>query len=131
MIRSKAAGAYLKALRMSRSYGLRQFAEMIGEHPSNLSAIENATRPFPQSKEKLCRWADALALAEGSTEWDRFFQLTKLPGRVIAPLEDLTDKEFFPVMCRTLGSMQPTVEEIDLLAKYLLEHRKKQEHDSI
>lgn len=122
---SKDVGAFVKALRMSRGYGLRQFAEMIGELPSNLSAVEHGRRKLTPSPEKLRKIADALALVEGSQEWERFFFLARQPGQVIAPLQHLAEMELFPVLCRTLGPMQPTEEELKLLVKMLNEHRKK------
>ena len=41
-------GCFVKTLRMRRGYGLRQFAEMIQELPSNLSAVEHGRRKLPQ-----------------------------------------------------------------------------------
>ncbi len=63
----------LKAFRLRASFGLREFAERIGEHPSNYAGVESGQRKPPQTKEKLRRIADELALEEGTQDWDAFF----------------------------------------------------------
>lgn len=119
-------GPFLKALRMGRGYGLRQFAEMIGELPSNLSAIEHRRRKAWQSPERLRLVADSLALMEGSPEWERFFYLARQPGQhVPADLHDFAELEIFPVLCRTLNELRPTEAELKMLVDLLKKHRTK------
>lgn len=118
-------GLFLKAQRLSRGYGLRQFAEMIGELPSNLSAVEHAARKPWQTYEKLRRVADSLALADGSREWERLFFLARQPGQMPADLRHFTESEIFPVLCRTLNEVKPTEAELLLLVELLKKHRKE------
>ena len=66
-------GSFLRALRLRQGYGLREFAQLIGDKPSNLSAIENGRRPPWQSLEKLRLVVRALAIEEASRDWDQFF----------------------------------------------------------
>jgi transcriptional regulator with XRE-family HTH domain len=120
------AGSYLKALRLSRGYGLRQFAEMIDELPSNLSAMEHGRRRLPASPEKLRLMADTLALSEGSTEWEQFFFLARQPGQLPADLQDFAELELFPVVCRTLNELRPTEKELKLLVEMLKRRRRRE-----
>jgi transcriptional regulator with XRE-family HTH domain len=114
-------GELLKALRISRGYGLRQFAEMIGQLPSNVSAIEHGRRLPWKSLEILRRAADALALVEGSPQWDRFFSAAR-PGMPAPDIERFTKSEIFPVLCRTVNDARLTEQEL----KHLVEHIKAQ-----
>jgi transcriptional regulator with XRE-family HTH domain len=118
-------GAFLKAVRMSRGYGLRQFAEMIDELPSNLSAVEHGRRRITSSPERLRYIADTLAIIEGSPEWERFFFLARQPGQLPAHIQEYTEMEFFPVLCSTLNEMRATDEELKMLVEMLNKHRKK------
>jgi HTH-type transcriptional regulator, competence development regulator len=120
-------GQYLKALRLGRGYGLRQFAEMIGLLPSNLSAIEHGRRRLPHDPERLRRVADALALVEGSADWDRFFFLAKQPGQLPAPSQQYAELEWFPVICRALNELQPTERELHELFELIKRRRKRAE----
>ncbi|HEY2416184.1 MAG TPA: helix-turn-helix transcriptional regulator [Pirellulaceae bacterium] len=118
-------GKFLKGIRMSRGYGLKQFADMIGELPSNLSAIEHGRRGAPASPEKLRQIADALALVDGSVEWERFFFLARQPGQLPAHVQHYAELEIFPVLCRTLNQMRPTEDELKILVEMLKKHRRK------
>jgi transcriptional regulator with XRE-family HTH domain len=117
-------GPFLKALRLSRGYGLRQFAEMVDELPSNLSALEHKRRKPPASTDRLRRMADALALIDGSPEWERFFFLARQPGQLPAHAQQYAEMEIFPVLCRRLNELRPTEKELELLVKMLEDHRK-------
>ena len=118
-------GKLLKAIRLSRGYGLKQFADMIGDLPSNLSAIEHGRRSAPASPDKLRQMADALALVDGSTEWERFFFLANQPGQLPAHVQHYAELEIFPVLCRTLNELRPTEDELKLLVELLRKHRRK------
>lgn len=118
-------GQFLKALRLARGYGSRQFAEMIDWLPSNLSAVEHGRRKITANPDKLRQIADALALVDGSPEWERFFFLARKPGQLPAHVQHFAELETFPVVCRTLNELRPTEEELKLLVKLLKRHRKK------
>ncbi len=64
--------AILKAFRLRAGFGLREFAELIGDAPSNYVNIESGKRKPWKSLEKLRSVAEALALREGSQDWDAF-----------------------------------------------------------
>lgn len=123
MARSK-FGAYLKALRLSRGFGLREFAEMIEELPANLSAVEHGRRKPWREREKLMRTARALALTESSTEWNCFFDLARQPGSPPADVDEtFVDSDIFPVLCRTVQNAQLSEQEILHLVDYIKKHR--------
>ncbi len=121
-------GQYLKAMRLGRGYGLRQFAEMIGLLPSNLSAIEHGRRKLPNDPERLRQVADALALVEGSADWDRFFFLARQPGQLPVPAQQFAELEWFPVICRALNELQPTEEELSEMFELIKRRRKRAEN---
>lgn len=56
-------GSYFRNLRLSRSIGLRRFAKLVGDSPSNICGVEQGRRGLPQNIEKLTKWADVLNLS--------------------------------------------------------------------
>lgn len=123
-------GAYLKALRLSRGFGLREFAELIDEQPANLSAVEHGRRKPWFLAEKLKAVASALGLTEGSTEWDHFFTLAKRPGKTRPDLEEYAATDIFPVLCRTVNNAQLTEQEIKNLVHFIQTQRRVSTDDA-
>jgi len=94
----------LKSYRLRAQYGLRQFAELIGEPPSNYAGVESGKRPSWRSLEKLRRVADALALEEGSRDWDAFFIAAREHGTLPPDMEHLLERPMIPVLLRTVDA---------------------------
>ncbi len=85
----KSFGSLLKSLRLVAGYGLREFANLISEHPSNLSAIESGSRSPWGSQKRLLSVADTLGLRQGSYSRDIFFT-SAFPGSLPPDLVSVT-----------------------------------------
>jgi hypothetical protein len=96
----------LKAFRLRAGYGLREFAELIGESPSNYVGRETGMLPPWRQQEKLRKVADHLALREGTDDWDAFF-LAAGQGKVSLPpdLQEQVQRPFFPQLLRTVEKL--------------------------
>lgn len=106
----------LKHLRLRANYGLRRFAELVSESPSNYAGVESGQRAPWRSPEKLRKVAEALALREGSEDWDAFFTAAK--GYVGLPpdVEEILEQPYIPALLRkakdlTADELRRLVEE--------------------
>jgi len=93
----------LKALRLKAGYGLREFADLIGESPSNYVGRETGKHGPWRQEEKLRKVANHLTLREGSDDWDAFFiaagqNKVSLPPRY----QEQMSRPFFPALLRTV-----------------------------
>ena len=96
-------GELFKQLRLARGFGLRQFCVENGLDPGNVSRLERDRVPIP-NQEVLERYARALGVAEGSSEWFEYFDAAAAAaGRI--PDDLLSDEEIvgkLPLVFRTL-----------------------------
>jgi len=115
-------GDVLRELRLAAGYGLRQFAKLIGELPSNLCAVELDKRPPWRTMEKLRAVASALALEEGTPQWDRFFIAARRPDALPEDIERLTSRELNLAALRTIDAMELSDDQLT----DLIEHIKKE-----
>ena len=93
----------LKALRLRAGYGLREFAELIGESPSNYVGRESGKLGPWRSQAKLRKVAEALALREGVEDWDAFFIAAGQDLVCLPPdIERQIERPFFPALLRTV-----------------------------
>ena len=113
--------ALLKAFRLCAGYGLREFAELIGESPSNYVGRESGKLGPWRSQEKLRKVADGLALCEGTEDWDVFF-ISAGQDKVSLPpdLEGQFERPFFPALLRTVAKLSE-----DELREFVVELRAK------
>jgi transcriptional regulator with XRE-family HTH domain len=111
--------ALLKAYRIRAGYGLRQFAEMIGEAPSNYAGVESGDRAPWRSTEKLRRVADGLGLTEGSADWDVFFIAAGRNRSLPPDTEHLLEQPMIPVLLRTVNELRLTDEQLRKLVESL------------
>lgn len=118
-------GELLRELRLAAGYGLRQFAKLIGELPSNLSAIETGARPPWRSMEKLRAVANALALEEGTTDWDRFFIAARRPDALPQDIDRLMSRELNLVLLRTVEEKELTDDQL----RKLIEHVRNEDRN--
>lgn len=96
----------LKALRLRAGYGLREFAELIGEAPSNYVGRESGLLGPWRQQEKLRKVADHLALREGTDDWDAFFIAAGQNYVALPPdLQRQTERPFFPQLLRTVEKL--------------------------
>lgn len=113
-------GDVLRDLRLKAGYGLREFAQLIGELPSNLSATETGARPAPRTMEKLRTIANALALEEGSRDWDRFFMSARRPDSLPPDLDRILSRDLNLVLLRTVDEKELSDDQL----RSLIEHVK-------
>jgi transcriptional regulator with XRE-family HTH domain len=114
----KSFGDFLKSLRKKKKITLREFCLKASADPANISRIERSTMPPPQDPDILERYAKALGIASGSSEWYTFFDLAAA-DRGIIPKDLMSDPEvvrMLPVFFRTLRGQKPTEEEMRKLA---------------
>lgn len=102
----------LKAFRLRAGYGLRRFAELVGESPSNYAGVESGGRSPWRVAEKLRRVAEALTLREGTEDWDAFFISAKGNAGLPPDMEHLLERPMIPVLLRTVDDMQLTDDEL-------------------
>lgn len=105
----------LKAFRLRAGFGLRRFAEFVGESPSNYAGVESGQRPPWRTVEKLRRVADALGLREGTTDWDVFFLAAKKCVGLPPDVEHILERPLIPALLRTVDSMRLSDEELRAL----------------
>jgi transcriptional regulator with XRE-family HTH domain len=107
--------AFIQVSSMAKGVRLREFCHANKIDPGNYSKLERGLFPPPQKKETLERYATALGLARGSSEWIEFFDLA-IVARGEIPPEMLTDDEVIgklPVLFRTLKGSRITSEKLD------------------
>jgi transcriptional regulator with XRE-family HTH domain len=110
---SETFGQYLKKLRLAAGYGLRRFAALIEMKASNLCDIEHNRRAMPS--EYLEPVAEALGLAQGSKEWDKFFDMARKAKELPADVQHVVRRRFVPALLRTIDNVQLSDEDIKKL----------------
>lgn len=108
----------LKELRIQKGLTLREFCLSNGFDPGNYSRLERGHFPPPKN-ETLKKYARALHLKEGSSEWMELFDLAAA-GRGEIPADIMTDEEVvqkLPVIFRTLRAKPLTPEQLDKLVE--------------
>jgi transcriptional regulator with XRE-family HTH domain len=116
-------GQLLRAWRLEQGYGLRQFAKVVGELPSNLSAIETGARAPWRNMEKLREIAGALALEEGGAKWDRFFLAARRDDALPPDIDRLLERQLNVALLRTVDEMQLSDDELAALVEDLRHKR--------
>ncbi|HEY9165591.1 MAG TPA: hypothetical protein VIS48_05465 [Candidatus Kryptonia bacterium] len=114
-------GEFVKQRRLSLNIGLREFCLLAKVDPSNWSKIERNRLGVTDDREKLNEIVAVLQLKNGSSEWQKFFDLAsisqmKLPEEAYSDAEVL---EVLPVFFRTIRGDKPTPEELDKLITLL------------
>src|SRR4051812_15569440 len=97
-----AFGNLLRAFRLRSNFGLREFAQLISESPSNLSAMEKGRRSPWRTLEKLRSVAEALSLQGASRDWDQFFLTARIRDSLPNDLEALLGRELNLALLRTV-----------------------------
>lgn len=116
-MRRNAFGAFFKELRIARKMTLRQFCEVHGYDPGNISKLERGLLPPPESEAKLADFARALRIRRGSDAWYQFFDLARA-ARGKLPPEILRQRDVvarLPLLFRTLRGQKVSAEKLDEL----------------
>jgi transcriptional regulator with XRE-family HTH domain len=106
-------GQYLKHLRLEAGYGLRRFAALIEIKASNLCDIEHDRRAIPSVY--LESAAEALGLAKGTPEWDKFFDLARKADSLPLDVQNVVRRDFVPALLRTIDNAQLSDDDIKRL----------------
>ncbi len=119
---SKAAfGAFFKELRIGQKVTLRQFCQVHGYDPGNISKLERGLLPPPDSEAKLTEFAKALKIRRGSEAWYQFFDLAravrgKLPPDVLRK-RDVVAR--LPLLFRTLRGQKVSAQKLNELIEMI------------
>ena len=117
----KQFGEFVKELRLSNDYTLREFCKKFNHDPGNWSRMERGGLPAPRKQEKLTEIAKQLGLVSGSDDWYDFFDLASTASGVI-PKDILSDEELvnkLPLFFRTLRSTKPAESDLKRLVETL------------
>ena len=118
-------GSYLRSLRLKAGYGLRRFAAQVGYQPSNLSNLERGKLPPPRDPQVLEELADALSLAEGSAEREKFFDLAREALDVPLPADVeryARSRKAVTVLLRAARDKHLTDEDLYALLEHINKH---------
>lgn len=118
-----AFGNLLRAFRLRSNYGLREFAQLISESPSNLSAVEKGRRAPWRTLDKLRAIAEALSLQEGSRDWDQFFLSARIRNSLPNDLEALLGRDLNLALLRTVEEKKLTDQQLRELIAYVNKER--------
>lgn len=116
---NQAFGPLLRRLREDSGFGLREFADWIGEKAGNLSAIETGNRAAWKSPDKLLTVASQLGLEKGTVEWAEFFNAAQRSGEFPADVQPLAHRKLIPSLLRTVDRAQLTEEELRVLIRHI------------
>lgn len=108
-------GAFLKQLRIKKGVTLREFCLTNGFDAGNYSRLERGRFAPPQREDLVERYASALGLNRGSSEWLELFDLAAA-SRGQLPSDLLSDKQLLaklPALFRTLRGHAIPAEKLD------------------
>ncbi len=114
-------GEFIKARRLSRGLGLREFCKMIEVDASNWSKIERGVLAPPQDEERLKKIAAVLSIEFESASWKEMKDKASIDAGII-PEDILSDKKALnslPMFFRTLRSEKPDPEDLDKLIQMI------------
>jgi len=112
-------GSYFEQLRQAQGLTLRMFCKKAACDPANISRMERGLISPPKARDILEKYAEALNLVEGSSEWYKFFDLAAADHGIV-PQDIMADAELvkvLPAFFRTLRGQKPTEKEMTKLAE--------------
>jgi hypothetical protein len=80
---------------------------------SNLCDIEHDRRAMPKEHAEMV--AEALGLAKGTQEWNKFFDLAREADSLPADVQHVIRRDFVPALLRTIDNVQLSDEDIKKL----------------
>jgi transcriptional regulator with XRE-family HTH domain len=116
-------GEFVRRKRLSAGYGLREFADLVGLHPSNYNHMEKGRMAPPQEKARLDQIAEVLGIRAGSNDYATLMNLAvgkrgKLPADVA---EFARKNALVPALLRTLANRRLSRQEFQNLIQRLNE----------
>ena len=115
-------GSLLKKIRLEEArIGLRDFADLIGWKPSNLSNVERGRVRPPADHKKVLEICDALGLASDDPRRTQLIDLAAqsrgaVPGDVA---EAIREEPAIPVLVRTVTNKRLDEKKLSELAEYI------------
>lgn len=112
---------FLKSLRLSKNFSLREICKIVDYDPSNWSKIERGVIAPPSNTEVLKKWAIVLGLSKKSEDFEKFMDYASIAQGII-PHDIVSDEDIvshLPAFFRTLRNKKPTKEEIDRLIELI------------
>jgi len=116
-------GEMIKAIRVEKKIGLREFCKMVSVDASNWSKIERGLLPAPRDKEKMQRVAEILGIEENSLQFEKLMDEAAISCGNI-PNDILSDQavlDSLPLFFRTIRSEKPSPEEIEKIIQKIRE----------
>ena len=116
-------GEFFKELRIQEGISLRRFCVENGFDPGNISKLERGRTAPPKSNDVLKGYAEALSLAEGTPDWENFFDLAAAYAGVV-PTDIMTDDELvskLPLVFRTIRGQRIDTAKLRELAELIRE----------
>jgi transcriptional regulator with XRE-family HTH domain len=110
-------GEFIKALRLEREIGLREFCRSLNWDASNWSKIERGVLPPPQDSGKIDQIAEALGISKDSALYVELVDKAAIDAGII-PKDLLSNQETLNSLLmffRTVRSEKPTPEELEKL----------------
>jgi transcriptional regulator with XRE-family HTH domain len=116
-------GEFVQERRRDLELTLRDFCRRSGVDPSNWSKVERGLLKPPKTRARLKKVAHALKITEGSEAWTSLVDMAavdsgKIPDYVMSEAEVV---KALPAFFRTVGSVKPTLEEVQALVDQLRE----------
>jgi transcriptional regulator with XRE-family HTH domain len=108
----------LKQQRLAKGLTLREFSRRTGYDVGNLSKMERGILP-PPPQITVKKWAQVLALAEGSDEYEEFMAEAVLARQDVSTYFKKDLREALPVLLRSEKSRKLTPEEFQCLVQTL------------
>ena len=116
-----AFGQFFKDTRIAAEKTLRQFCRDNNFDPGNISKLERGRIAPPKSATTLDKYAFALGLKKGTSEYQDFLDLAALEAGMI-PADVKDDAELLkslPIFFRTARGQRPSEEEVERLIEII------------
>ena len=116
-------GELVKAARIEKKIGLREFCKLGSLDASNWSKVERGLLAPPRDEEKLHRIAEVLGIEKGSPFFNELMDKAAIAAGII-PKDILSDREVLdslPLFFRTIRNEKPSPEEIEKIIRIIRE----------
>jgi len=120
----------LKSFRLRVGYGLREFAELIGDAPSNYAGVESGARSPWRSEEKLRKVAAHLLLKEHGPDWRAFFDAARADGTLPSDMQDFFEQPLAMTLMRTVNERHLNEQELRAVIEYIRRKFRRSRRDS-
>lgn len=112
-------GEWIRSKRKAMDFGMREFAMLIEELPSNWCNVENGRRELPKSEEKLRLIAKVLGIREHSEEWETLFGFVARPVRLPLEIGQAIEIEHVPTLLRTINDKRLSPAEVQKVIEFV------------